>query len=202
MFLVKFTTLVKVKTIIICSIFFISLCKIDTLNAQENIMVLDNLTTPGITTQKQNWSFFTDGVMGGLSQGKAVISNIDGIDCYHMTGDVTTENNGGFIQIRNRLKPSISTKAYQGIYLKVYGNEEDYSIHVRTALTMAPWQYYKYSFKSNKKWNEIRAPFDKFKKSNAYQPSDLLGQKIKTIGLVAGFKNFKADICLSEIGFY
>jgi len=165
-------------------------------------MVLDNLSTPGVTTQKQNWSFFTDGVMGGLSEGKAIISRIDGSDCYHMTGNVTTENNGGFIQIRNLLKPSISTKKYNGIYLKVLGNNEDYSIHVRTALTMAPWQYYKYNFNTNDQWVEIKAPFKEFKKSNAYQPSDLVGQKIKSIGLVAGFKDFKADICLSEIGFY
>ena len=30
----------------------------------------------------------------------------------------------------------------------------------------------------------------------------LVGQNIKTLGLVAGFKDFQADICLSEIGFY
>ena len=119
-----------------------------------------------------------------------------------MTGNVTTENNGGFIQIRNQLKPTISTKEYKGIYLKVFGNNENYSIHLRTALTLAPWQYYKFSFKTENKWNEIRAPFSKFKKSNVYQPSDLVGQKIKSIGLVAGFKDFTADICLSEIGFY
>ena len=33
-------------------------------------MILDNLETPGISSQGQNWAFFTDGVMGGLSQGK------------------------------------------------------------------------------------------------------------------------------------
>ena len=67
---------------------------------------------------------------------------------------------------------------------------------------MAPWQYYKFSFKTNSEWGEIRAPFNEFKKSNAYQPANLIGQKIKTIGLVAGFRDFQADICLSEIGFY
>ena len=85
-------------------------------------MVLDNLSTPGTTVQKQNWSFFTDGVMGGLSQGKAIISNVDGIDCYHMTGNVTTENNGGFIQIRNQLKPAISTKEFEG-KIKTYSEQ-------------------------------------------------------------------------------
>ena len=60
-------------------------------NANQS-MILDDLSNPGLTTQKQNWAFFTDGVMGGLSQGKAIISNLDGVDCYHMTGNVTTEN--------------------------------------------------------------------------------------------------------------
>ncbi len=193
---------VKVKKSIILAFFTLFFYNYNVLNAQENTMILDNLSTPGITKQKQNWAFFTDGVMGGLSQGRAIITEVDGQDCYRMTGNVTTENNGGFIQIRNQLKPTISTKEFKGIYLKVYGNKEDYSIHIRTALTMAPWQYYKYSFKTNRQWNEIRAPFKEFKKSNAYQPSNLIGQKIKSIGLVAGFKDFSADICLSEIGFY
>ena len=202
MFLIKTITALKFSYILFFAIIILFLCNYSFVKANEDIMILDDLTTPGITTQKQNWAFFTDGVMGGLSQGKAIISNVDGSDCYHMTGDVTTENNGGFIQIRNQLKPSISTNEYEGIYLKVYGNDEDYSIHLRTALTMAPWQYYKFSFKTKKKWNEIRAPFTEFKKSNAYQPSALVGQKVKSIGLVAGFKDFTADICLSEIGFY
>ena len=51
-------------------------------------------------------------------------------------------------------------------------------------------------------WSKIKAPFKEFKKSNSYQPSNLIGQKIKSIGLVAGFKGFDADICLSEIVFY
>ena len=202
MFLFKILNSIQLKNIIIFGIFFLFLCTYGDVKAQQHKMILDNLKTPGITTQNQNWAFFTDGVMGGLSQGKATISNVAGIDCYHMTGNVTTENNGGFIQIRNQLKPSISTKKYEGIYLKVYGNNEDYSIHLRTALTMAPWQYYKFSFYTNNNWNEIRAPFSEFKKSNVYQPSGLVGQKIKSIGLVAGFRDFKADICLSEIGFY
>ena len=192
----------NLKKFIFFAIFCIFFNNSTIINAKDNIMILDNLTTPGVTTQRQNWSFFTDGVMGGLSQGKAVITTVSGKNCYHMTGNVTTENNGGFIQIRNQLKPTISTKEYQGIYFKVFGNNENYAIHLRTALTMAPWQYYKFTFETNNQWTEIRAPFNKFEKSNIYQPSNLIGQNIKSVGLVAGFKDFTADICLSEIGFY
>ncbi len=202
MFLLNFFLNIKITKLPFGIVFILFLSNYTLINAKENTMILDDLSTPGITTQKQNWAFFTDGVMGGLSEGVAKISNINGVNCYHMTGNVTTENNGGFIQIRNQLKPTISTKKYEGIYIKVYGNKENYSIHLRTALTMAPWQYYKFSFKTYNEWKEVKAPFSEFKRSNSYQPSNLVGQKIKSIGLVAGFKDFKADICLSEIGFY
>ena len=55
---------------------------------------------------------------------------------------------------------------------------------------------------SKKNWDEIRAPFNEFKKSNFYQPKSILGQNLKSVGLVAAFDNFKSDICLGEIGFY
>ncbi len=165
-------------------------------------MILDELNNPKLTNQSQKWIFITDQVMGGLSTGKFIVDEVDGVICYKMTGDVSTKNNGGFIQIRTKLSPEINSKDYNGVYIKVFGNERNYNLHLRTGLTLAPWQYYSYTFFSSKKWIEIRAPFIEFKKSNFYQPKSILGQNIKSVGLVAGFDNFKSDICLSEIGFY
>ena len=165
-------------------------------------MILDQLKKPKITNQSQQWNFITDQVMGGISTGKFGVEEVDGVMCYRMTGDVSTKNNGGFIQIRTKLIPEINSKNYNGIYVKVYGNEKNYNIHLRTGLTVAPWQYYRYTFATTKNWREIRAPFNEFKKSNFYQPKSVLGQNIKSVGLVAGFDDFKSDICLGEIGFY
>ena len=170
--------------------------------SNANTLKLDNLENPGETEQGETWSFFTDSVMGGLSEGQAQINIVKGIKCYQMTGNVTTENNGGFIQIRTALNPLINTNQYEGIYIKVHGNNKQYSLHVRTKITLAPWQYYSYTFKTKDEWLEIKAPFKDFKRSNFYQPKKLLNQKIKSIGLVAAFDNFYANICLSEIGFY
>ena len=165
-------------------------------------MILDQLKNPKKTNQSQQWNFITDQVMGGVSTGKFIVETVDGEICYRMTGDVSTKNNGGFIQIRTKLSPEINSNEFNGVYVKVYGNEKNYNLHLRTALTLAPWQYYSYTFATTKNWTEIRAPFEKFKKSNFYQPKSLLGQSIKSVGLVAGFDDFKSDICLSEIGFY
>ena len=90
MILVKFIGSIRLHKIVIGSIFFLFLCNYGIVKAKEDLMILDDLSNPGVTLQNQNWAFFTDGVMGGLSQGKAIVSNIGGVDCYHMTGNVTT----------------------------------------------------------------------------------------------------------------
>jgi len=64
-----------------------------------NIFELDKLEDPSITTQGESWPFFTEGVMSSLSEVRAKVNKINDIPCYQMTGNVTTENNGGFIQI-------------------------------------------------------------------------------------------------------
>ena len=169
-------------------------------NAKD--MILDNLNTPGKTNQDQKWFFITDKVMGGRSEGKVEIDKMQKKICYRMSGNVTTENNGGFIQIRSLLKPNINGSDYEGIYFKVFGNNKKYFIHLRTQYTVAPWQYYSFGFEANEEWLEIKVPLEEFKKSNFYQPKSLKKQKIQTIGLVAAFDDFDADICLAEIGFY
>ena len=183
-------------------IIFLILFLICQSNVYSKDMILDQLKKPKLTNQLQQWNFITDQVMGGVSTGKFIVDKIDGKMCYRMIGDVSTKNNGGFIQIRTKLSPEINSKEYDGVYIKVYGNEKNYNLHLRTGLTLAPWQYYSYTFSTTKNWKEIRAPFIEFKKSNFYQPNNIIGQKIKSIGLVAGFDDFKSDLCLGEIGFF
>ena len=93
--------------------------------------------------------------MGGVSTGKFIVEKVDGVMCYRMTGDVSTKNNGGFIQIRTKLNPEINSKDYDGVYIKVYGNEKNYNLHLRTGLTLAPWQYYSYTFATTKNWMKL-----------------------------------------------
>ena len=56
--------------------------------------------------------------MGGLSEGQSTITNLKNRQCYQMTGNVTTENNGGFIQIRTPINPSID--ANERVFLSKY----------------------------------------------------------------------------------
>ena len=183
-------------------IFFIVIIFSYSVTIKGKDMILYDFSNQERLNDNHPWRFFTDGVMGGLSQGTVKRDNIEGIQCYKMSGDVTTENNGGFIQIRLDLDPKNEINKYEGLYLKIYGNNQKYYLHIRTGLTLAPWQYYSHSFITNNQWTTIKTPLKDFKRSNFYQPKKLDNQKIKTIGLVAGFDNYEADICLAEIGLY
>ena len=89
-------------------------------NALSKDMILDQLKYPKLTNQSQQWNLITDQVMGGISTGKFIVEKVDGVKCYRMTGDVTTKNNGGFIQIRAKLNPEINSKDYKGVYTLKY----------------------------------------------------------------------------------
>ena len=55
------------------------------------------------------WRPITDQVMGGIS--KLLISHNDGV--FTMTGEVSTENNGGFVRLSNRI--DITDNDFKGI---------------------------------------------------------------------------------------
>ena len=65
----------------------------------------------------KTWSFFSDGVMGGVSSGKAILRNSGQDNFVRIEGNVSTENNGGFIQIRHNLKKPLR-ETIKGIRLK------------------------------------------------------------------------------------
>ena len=162
-------------------------------------MIIDNLTSES----NQRWVFFTDRVMGGISSGSLKLIEEEGDKFYKMTGDVSTKNNGGFIQFRADLRGmNLKENDFEGLRLLVRGNGENYNIHIRTGRTFMPWQYYSVEFKTSKDWNEIIIPFSNFKRSNFYQPKNFNSKDIATLGIVAYGKDYKADIDLAKIEFY
>ena len=67
--------------------------------------------------KSRNWSFFTDGVMGGVSSGKAFFGKSGTDNFVRLEGKVSTANNGGFIQIRHSLEKYLNNEI-KGISLK------------------------------------------------------------------------------------
>ena len=166
------------------------------LNTANASMIIDNLEN----SKNRNWVYFTDTVMGGVSQGKLAFMNENGENFYRMTGNVSTENNGGFIQFATGIEKI--DKNFEGIKLRVRGNNENYQLHLRTKYTPAPLQYYSAEFNVTNEWKEVIIPFTTFKKSNFYQPGKFKSSNIKSIGIVAIGKDFEAEIDLGRIELY
>ena len=157
--------------------------------------VIDNLVD-----EKAQWVMFGDDVMGGLSKGKLSELKEKEISFYRLEGDVSTANNGGFIQFRTSV--NLQGTTYEGIRIKVRGNNNKYFIHLRTGATVFPWDYYDISFEAKDEWSEINLPFSQFKKSRRLLPSKVNSGRIKSIGLVAYGKDFQAELDLASIELY
>ena len=148
------------------------------------------------------WCFVTDKVMGGISKGSLDFKKENEIYFYRMTGELSLENNGGFIQFRTEVENHPREKNYKGVRLRVRGNNNEYAIHIRTKYLLLPWQYYESTFQAMDEWSTIELPFSSFGKSNFYQPSSVSSQDIKTIGIVAIGREFEAQIDLASIELY
>ena len=150
---------------------------------------------------RAEWVPFSDQVMGGLSEIKFSKLSDDDMNFYRLEGEVSTKNNGGFIQFRSRV--DAGSDDYEGVRIKTRGNGETYEIHLRTPATFLPWQYYKATFTANDNWKIIDIPFSSFKKVGpAYVPRKVKSSKITWIAVVAYGKDFYAEVDLAKIELY
>ena len=147
------------------------------------------------------WRFFADTVMGGVSTGRVTFLREDGRPHARMTGQVSTANNGGFIQMRLDL-PSPPPEGTTGVRLIVRGNDQAYFVHLRTRGTLLPWQYYQAGFNVTRAWRELRLPFEAFSPSGSFLRGVPRARSLTSIGIVAFGRDHEAEIDLREVGFY
>ena len=162
--------------------------------AQEVSMRLP-LSEPG------RWTYVGDTVMGGVSQGAARVESQAGQPVLRLTGEVSTANNGGFIQTRTKLEtpPPSGTS---GVRIQARGNDQRYFVHLRTTGTSLPWQYYQAAFDVTSDWREFRLPFEAFKPSGNLLRDVPEADSIRSVGIVAFGRDHKADISVRLVGFY
>ena len=153
-----------------------------------------------ISNKPVKWEFFSDQVMGGISEGKVKIIGKSKNQFYRLEGNVSTKNNGGFIQFRANI--SDLSKTVSGVSIKVRGNGEDYYIFVRTTGTFLPWHYYKAAFPTTSNWEILKIDLAQFKRSSSFLRKSILAESIRSIGIVAFGKNHKASIDVASVDFY
>ena len=159
------------------------------------VSVAQNLITSG------RWVYLADTVMGGVSEGSANIIDTPNGKAIKLSGKVSTQNNGGFIQVRVSMPKGVATE-FKGIKLKVKGNNDEYFVHIRNSSSKLPWHYYSKSFIAKNEWQIIELPFSDFSRSSSFIRKKMKIESIKTIGLVAYGKDYNADVSFLDVSFY
>ena len=108
---------------------------------------------------RADWDCFSDKVMGGVSEGSASVVSQEDRNFFRLEGDVSTENNGGFIQCRANV--NLKTKGLNGIRIEVKGNGDEYYVHLRVP-RMLPWNYYSAKFYASEELKIIDLPLSSF----------------------------------------
>ena len=151
-----------------------------------------------------SWEGFSDQVMGGRSEISVSLVPKAEEPYIRMTGDVSLERNGGFIQTRLKLteQGSFDASDYSGIRLKARGRDKGYYIFLRTASTILPWKFYKAQFDVSQDWQYIDIPWAAFENGDYGRLKKLNIDKLKSLALTAYAREFSAELEVSEIGLY
>ena len=169
------------------------------MNPQSTI--IDDLSRePPLSTVGSRWQLISDRVMGGVSNGTMVREVVAGRPAIRMRGDVSLENNGGFVQIALDLSPegnAVDARAWRGMELDVFGNGEDYGVHLRTQDLERPWQSYRQGFRAEPRWQAIQLPFQDFVPHRTDISLNLA--RLKRLGIVAIGRAFSADLAVGGL---
>ncbi|MGD1717368.1 CIA30 family protein [Dapis sp. BLCC M172] len=105
---------------------------------------------------KETWGALDDVVMGGVSESSIRLTGSSAL----FSGNVSTENSGGFVSVRTRnFDPPMNLLGYAGIELRVKGDGKRYKFFLRCE---DKWDGvgYSYSFDTVYNiWTTIRIPF-------------------------------------------
>lgn len=166
-------------------------------------LILDDRSSGTLfATNGAYWRVIADTVMGGESTGQLTQTVMEGRNCLRLTGQVSLENNGGFVQASLDLSESglLDASDYAGIEIEVYGNGEMYNLHLRTDDTRIVWQSYRASFQAQPTWLVIRLPFENFQPHRIEKPLDK--RKLRRLGVVAIGRAMQADVCVARLTLY
>jgi hypothetical protein len=150
-----------------------------------------------------DWELVTDRVMGGMSNGGLSREVVAGREAARLTGQVSLENNGGFVQMAFDLHATgaaFDASGWTGIALDLCGNGEVYDLRLRTDQLQRPWQSFRTEFEATTAWNTWYFAFSDMKPHRtdiAFDPAHL-----RRIGVLAIGRRFAADVAVSRVQLY
>jgi hypothetical protein len=162
------------------------------LQAQEAALDLD-----------PDWTYVADTVMGGVSRGGLTREDVEGRPATRLTGRVSLDNDGGFLQIAADLGPDgrpVDLSAWTGLEVDVLGNGESYELRLRTTDLTRPWQSYRAPFVAPPTWTTIRLPLAALEAHRTDAPFDPTA--VRRVGLLAIGRAFDADLAVAALRLY
>ncbi len=133
--------------------------------AQTSETIVFDFTSPSVVTQTPTsnsqlsslWGALDDVVMGGVSN--STMRQLDNAALF--TGNVSTDNSGGFASVRSRnLEPALNLSGYEGIKLRVKGDGQRYKFLLRSD---DKWDSIAYSHSFDTEagtWIDVPIPFN------------------------------------------
>ncbi len=153
------------------------------------------------TNPSTRWTYFADTVMGGVSTGDATFERDASGSFVRLAGNVSTDNNGGFIQVRRTLSNRLADTT-KGVRLTVRGNSGTYFLHLRTKGTRLPWQYYQAQFATSPDWTDVQLLFNDFKPSGSFLRKTPRADTVTSIAIVAYGRDHTALVDVSEVDWF
>ena len=170
----------------------------------SKVIATEDILFPFNSNSEKYWQFISDQVMGGVSNGKVIFEQDGEMYYARLTGNVSTKNYGGVIQLRAAISFADAEKdgkSLQGVRLKVRGNGETYDIHILTNDMAYFGDFYSATFQADTDWNMIDLPFNTFKRKR-FNASKLDAKNIKSFAIAAYGRDFTSDVSVSTIEFY
>ena len=182
--------------------YFLSLIVIISINSKA--LAVEDLSFPFNSDSGRYWQYISDQVMGGISDGEVTLEQDGEMYYARLTGNVSTRNYGGVIQLRTGISFANSEKDgknIQGVRLNVRGNGETYEIHILTNDMAYYGDFYSATFQANSEWKMINLPFNTFELKR-YNSSKLDSKNIRSFAIAAYGRDFISDVSVSTIEFY
>ena len=170
----------------------------------SKVIAVEDLSFPFNSDSGKYWQYISDQVIGGVSDGEVTLVQDGEIYYARLTGNVSTRNYGGVIQLRTEISFANSEKDdknLQGVRLNVRGNGETYDIHIITNDMAYYGDFYSATFQADSEWKMIELPFNTFERKR-YNTSKLDAKNIRSFAIAAYGRDFTSDVSVSTIEFY
>lgn len=144
------------------------------------------------------WNLVTDQVMGGLSTAQLKPSEVG----LQLSGEVSLENHGGFIQIQHPIdRQHCQAELFQGVYLELSAQKsQEVALLIKSSQLWMPWQSYRYTVNIGPQAALITVPFE------AFQPyrtqTQLNPKRINKFAILVGGEAQTAQLTLHQFGLY